>query len=67
MQGQGIGRQIHDLLEAEARRQGLAELNLEASLNAVRFYEHLGYTAVHERTWDLQGAQIKNVVMTKRL
>ncbi len=66
-QGHGIGRRIHEMLEAEARRQGIRQLTLEASLNSVAFYEHLGYKSVQERIWRLEGAQIRNVIMTKDL
>lgn len=40
---QGVGQALHDALEAEARKLRLTRLKLYASLNAVGFYEHLGY------------------------
>lgn len=45
-QGQGVGRQVLEYLEAAARVQGLTELVLQAREQAVPFYERLGYTVV---------------------
>ncbi|QNH62736.1 GNAT family N-acetyltransferase [Hymenobacter sediminicola] len=45
-QGQGVGRQILEFLEAAARRQGLTEIVLHARENAVPFYQQLGYLVV---------------------
>ncbi|MCB2376376.1 GNAT family N-acetyltransferase [Hymenobacter sp. BT635] len=45
-QGQGIGRQLLDYLEAAARRQGLTECVLHARQSAVPFYERQGYHIV---------------------
>ena len=45
-QGQGVGRQLLEFLEAAARRQGLTEIVLHARENAVPFYQRFGYTVV---------------------
>jgi GNAT superfamily N-acetyltransferase len=45
-QGRGIGRQLINHLEAEARRQGLTECILHAREIAVPFYKSLGYEIV---------------------
>ena len=45
-QGQGIGRQLVEYLEAAARRQGLTECILHAREAAVPFYTKLGYEIV---------------------
>ncbi|QJX46304.1 GNAT family N-acetyltransferase [Hymenobacter taeanensis] len=45
-QGQGVGRQVLEHLEAAARQQGLTEIVLHAREQAVPFYERLGYTVV---------------------
>ncbi|MET4105561.1 GNAT family N-acetyltransferase [Hymenobacter sp. UYP22] len=45
-QGQGIGRQVLEFLEAAAAAQGLRELVLQAREAAVPFYERLGYAVV---------------------
>jgi len=41
--GRGIGRAIVERLETIARREGVARLVVPASLNAVGFYEALGF------------------------
>ncbi|TGE09843.1 GNAT family N-acetyltransferase [Hymenobacter fodinae] len=45
-QGQGVGRQVLEYLEAAARQQGLTEIVLHARQLAVPFYERLGYAVV---------------------
>ncbi|TGD81523.1 GNAT family N-acetyltransferase [Hymenobacter wooponensis] len=45
-QGQGVGRQVLEYLEAAARQQGLREVVLHAREQAVPFYERLGYAVV---------------------
>jgi ribosomal protein S18 acetylase RimI-like enzyme len=45
-QGQGIGRQVLEYLEAAARQQHLTEIVLHAREQAVPFYERLGYAVV---------------------
>ncbi|HEX8350972.1 MAG TPA: GNAT family N-acetyltransferase [Hymenobacter sp.] len=45
-QGQGIGRQLLEYLEAAARQQGLTECILHARETAVPFYTRLGYEVV---------------------
>jgi predicted GNAT family N-acyltransferase len=42
-QGSGLGRELVLESEAWARRNGFAEIRLHARLNAVPFYERLGY------------------------
>ncbi len=43
---QGIGRQPLGLLEAKAKSTGCQQVTLDASLNAVPFYEKCGYRAI---------------------
>jgi putative acetyltransferase len=43
MTRQGVGTKILRALEAAAAAQGIQELTLEASLNAVEFYRRAGY------------------------
>ena len=64
-QGQGVGRQLMEHLEAQARQQGMATILLHARQNAVAFYERLGY-AVVAPSYTLFG-QIPHVEMTKTL
>ena len=48
-----VGSALVEWAVTEARERGLAELTLEASLNAVEFYERLGF----ERT----GSHVKEL------
>lgn len=41
--GRGLGRQLMELFEAEAKEKGSQEIKIRASLYATSFYEHLGY------------------------
>lgn len=43
--GTGVGARLVTALEDEARRLGLAGVYLEAQVQAIAFYERLGYTA----------------------
>lgn len=43
--GRGLGRAVMDALEDEARRQGLARVVLHAQMEALPFYQRLGYLA----------------------
>jgi len=43
LRGHGVGRRVMRALEAEAARQGHAAVVLGAQLDAVPFYERLGY------------------------
>ena len=44
--GQGVGRALLARLEELARDAGLAELRMDASINAVRFYEANGFMSL---------------------
>lgn len=64
----GIGLQILRTLEERAINLGVKELHLEASLNAVGFYERAGYKREKEAKHRLQsGIQIRCVMMKKVL
>lgn len=43
VKGRGMGRAIHDALEAQARSWGLREMTLESTELACPFYERMGY------------------------
>jgi putative acetyltransferase len=45
-------------LEAIAREQGLSRLSIDATLNAVPFYESAGYSAVRLCEHELQGGVV---------
>jgi GNAT superfamily N-acetyltransferase len=45
-QGRGVGRTLLRFAEELARKRGIRELRVSASLTAVGFYERLGYRRV---------------------
>lgn len=51
--GEGIGRQLVGYIEDEARAAGYRALEVSATLNAVGFFQDLGYLLVREGTWAL--------------
>jgi N-acetylglutamate synthase-like GNAT family acetyltransferase len=64
----GTGLKILRRLEESARESGLETLRLNASLNAVQFYESAGYAALEESTFRLAtGVSIACVPMMKSL
>lgn len=48
--GRGVGATLHERLESAARDRGLGRLRLWSSLNAVGFYERMGYDRVETTT-----------------
>lgn len=64
----GVGRQLIEALEEEARRLGVTKLHLKASLNAVAFYERVGFKFDHEEIHRFRsGTEMPCVIMTKEL
>jgi len=63
----GIGSEICRLLESEARRRGLSQLHLVSYVNAVGFWEALGYAKIRNRDWHLDGKTVQQTIMAKRL
>ncbi|CCQ32608.1 phospholipiddiacylglycerol acyltransferase protein [Halorhabdus tiamatea SARL4B] len=62
--GQGLGRQLMDAVEAEARREGLERLTLHGQVRVVEFYEHLGY---EQESDEFEEAGITHVKMAKSI
>ena len=64
----GIGLEILRKLEERARALGLGVLSLNASLNAVPFYERAGYVAQERSKYRLStGVEIACVPMVKSM
>jgi GNAT superfamily N-acetyltransferase len=64
----GIGRRLVEAMEDAARQGGVSRLHLNSTLNAVPFYERLGYVqreAAYNRL--PTGAELPCVAMTKDL
>lgn len=65
--GAGVGAAILEHLETAARQEGLEELGLLASKNAVGFYEGAGYERVETRVHETGDQALECVWMEKRL
>ena len=66
--GQGVGLKLLQKLEEKGRELGLEALSLNASLNAVGFYQRAGYMAQPESKYRLlSGVEIRCVPMIKAL
>jgi putative acetyltransferase len=64
----GVGRRLVQAMETIARQQGVTRLHLSSTLNAVPFYESLGYLQEGPSTNRLPtGIELPCVVMTKDL
>ena len=64
----GIGSALMRSLEQTAREAGLAHLRLSATLNAVDFYEALGYASIKRSTYQHpSGLELACVLMQKKL
>ena len=64
-QGKGLGKNVLDFLELEAKNRGLKKIELQARENALAFYKHCGYT-VKEKSFLLWG-QIQHYHMEKNI
>ena len=62
--GEGLGRQLMDAIEDEAKRWGLERLTLHGQLRVADFYDHLGYEQVSD---EFEEAGIPHVEMTKSI
>ncbi len=66
--GRGVGKAILQELEGRAKDLGIKSLRMDASLNAVPFYESAGYEQQREMKHRLaSGVEIDCVLMTKEL
>ena len=62
----GIGRLLVQRIEAEAHAEGYPALNVSATLNAVGFFEALGYWVTRNGNWPLpSGREIPVAFMRK--
>jgi putative acetyltransferase len=66
--GHGIGRRLVERAESAARRESLPQLRLEATLNAVGFYEACGFHRVRDAVHTTpSGVDLPCVAMAKTL
>ncbi len=64
---QGVGRLLVEKIEAEALDRGLDLISLDSSLNALAFYEKLGFVEIGRGTNVWQGVVFPRIQMEKRL
>jgi GNAT superfamily N-acetyltransferase len=66
--GQGIGMALITEVEALSREDGIFELHLNSTLNAVHFYERIGFVREHFWSYILPcGTMLPCVRMSKKL
>ncbi|MFD2046064.1 GNAT family N-acetyltransferase [Ornithinibacillus salinisoli] len=66
-QGQGIATALVDILESEAKKLKLLEIDTEASITAKTFFEHRGYKVVCAQTVVRKGVKLNNFKMIKEI
>jgi len=66
-QGQGVGTQLLNCLEAEAKQQKITQLLTEASITAKPFFQQRGFAVVRSQQVERRGQIFTNFVMTKSL
>ncbi|MFJ7826598.1 GNAT family N-acetyltransferase [Psychrobacillus sp. NPDC096623] len=66
-QGQGIATALIDMLESEAKKLNLLEIDTEASITAKPFFEHRGYKIVCSQTVERRGVNLSNFKMIKKI
>jgi putative acetyltransferase len=65
--GRGIGRQLVEAVEADARGHGKAGFRVWCSLNAAGFYTALGYRRVRHGRWPITSAiEIDYLLLAKQ-
>jgi putative acetyltransferase len=67
VQGLGIGRRLLSGIEGEARKRNIAVLRADVSLTARRFFENVGFIMDAFQTKMIDGVEISNISMYKRL
>lgn len=66
-QGKGIATALVDILEVEAKKLNLLEIDTEASITAKPFFEQRGYKIVCSQTVERKGVKLTNFKIKKRI
>ncbi|UBF27834.1 GNAT family N-acetyltransferase [Kovacikia minuta CCNUW1] len=66
-QRQGVGSQILNQIEAQAKSLGLLRLFTEASITARPFFEHKGFVVLSQEVVDRRGQKLMRFQMEKKL
>ena len=65
--GRGIGSELFQACEEDARNHGLQIVRLDTTLNAVRFYEQFGFHQLREGYREKRGQRIPHMEMERDL
>lgn len=66
-QGKGIATALVEILEVEAKKLNLLEIDTEASITAKPFFEQRGYKIVCSQTVERKGVKLTNFKIKKRI
>jgi ribosomal protein S18 acetylase RimI-like enzyme len=66
-QNQGFGKRLYSFVEELFKSRGVGQIGLNATLNAVKFYESLGFKKVKNISFKLDKESVEMVKMTKNL
>lgn len=66
-QGQGVGTQLYQAIEAKAVELSLTRLFVEASITAKSFFQKMGFSVIRQQEVNRRGETFTNYVMEKIL
>lgn len=66
-QGRGVASEIYNSLEKFAVENGIGKIVSEVSITAKPFFEKKGFEVLQEQQVDIDGVQLRNYKMQKRL
>lgn len=66
-QEQGIATALVNMLESEAKKLNLLDIDVEASITAKPFFEYHGYKIVCSQTVERKGVKLTNFKMSKKI
>lgn len=66
-QGKGVGRQILEQIELQAKNLGIKKLFTEASITAKPFFESKGFIVVKQQEVERRGQKFINFAMKKNI
>ncbi len=64
-QRKGVGSALMNHVLAKGRERGINRLHSEVSITARPFYEHFGFSVVHEQQMEVRGQVLTNYLMEK--
>ena len=67
LQGRGYGKELYEYIENDFKQNGLPQISLFSTLNAVKFYERLGFRRVKKISFPLVKTQVNMVEMNKTI